>query len=479
MEESEIIVPREESLEPHTPVLVVAEPLTKDNVDDSLMEPSPSSKLQHSSDTEGDKDTVKEATEEAPSPSQEEGGVTTTSETMESIKKKADGMRQQNGGTTKDIAKDMYHVKWIMFKGRRAPIVMQNMNGPCPLLAIVNVLLLKQKVVLEQSADVVTSSQLMGYIGDILLQAMPNNLPEGEQANLEQNVNDAIAVFHKLQTGLDVNVRFTGVKDFEYTPECVVFDLLNIPLFHGWLVDASLPDVVKAVGNLTYNQLVERVIENQGNIDVDKSTQAVLGQMFLDESASQLTYHGLAELSSTLGEDQMAVFFRNNHFSTIYKHRDHLFLLVTDQGYLRQSRIVWETLSNVEGDGELVNSEFRIPENLQPLPSSSAAADTKEQVDQDLLLALSLTNEEDAAHATPAASSHETDEAFAKRLQEEENRQAAVQHQQAERSADKQQRQRQPQHQHQHRQRQQPREEQYDHSPRQRQRKDSNSCVLL
>ena len=36
------------------------------------------------------------------------------------------------------------------------------------------------------------------------------NLPQGEQANWEQNVNDAIAVFHKLQTGLDVNVRFTG-----------------------------------------------------------------------------------------------------------------------------------------------------------------------------------------------------------------------------------------------------------------------------
>ena len=64
-----------------------------------------------------------------------------------------------------------------------------------------------------------------------------------------------------------------SVKDFEYTPECVVFDLLNIPLFHGWLVDSALPDTVKAVGNLTYNQLVEKVIENQGSVDVDKSTQ--------------------------------------------------------------------------------------------------------------------------------------------------------------------------------------------------------------
>lgn len=47
-------------------------------------------------------------------------------------------------------------------------------------------------------------------------------------------------VLPKLSTGLDVNVRFTGVSDFEYTPECIVFDLLNVPLYHGWLVDPQV-----------------------------------------------------------------------------------------------------------------------------------------------------------------------------------------------------------------------------------------------
>ena len=49
-----------------------------------------------------------------------------------------------------------------------------------------------------------------------------------------------MAVLHKLQTGLDVNVKFTGVRVFEYTPECIVFDLLDIPLYHGWLVDPQV-----------------------------------------------------------------------------------------------------------------------------------------------------------------------------------------------------------------------------------------------
>lgn len=65
-------------------------------------------------------------------------------------------------------------------------------------------------------------------------------------------MSDAMAVLHKLQTGLDVNVKFTGVRVFEYTPECIVFDLLDIPLYHGWLVDpqvrSDFPDVIPHTG---------------------------------------------------------------------------------------------------------------------------------------------------------------------------------------------------------------------------------------
>lgn len=61
-----------------------------------------------------------------------------------------------------------------------------------------------------------------------------------------------MTVLPKLATGLDVNVRFTGVSDFEYTPECSIFDLLGIPLYHGWLVD---PQVRGGCPNETLTQL--------------------------------------------------------------------------------------------------------------------------------------------------------------------------------------------------------------------------------
>ena len=62
-----------------------------------------------------------------------------------------------------------------------------------------------------------------------------------------------------------------------------------------------------------------------------------------------------------------------------------LFLLVTDQGYLREVKVVWETLANVEGDGVLVDGEFHSAGAAQALPPSQPVvlANTQEQVDQE------------------------------------------------------------------------------------------------
>lgn len=93
---------------------------------------------------------------------------------------------------------------------------------------------------------------------------------------------------------------------------------------------------------------------------------------FFRETASQLTYYGLSKLHqevrelslaservfiigreevlslpdmpldahtlSQVRERQLCVFFRNNHFSTMFKYEGKLYLLITDLGYARESR---------------------------------------------------------------------------------------------------------------------------------------------
>ncbi|XP_032378488.1 ubiquitin carboxyl-terminal hydrolase MINDY-2 isoform X2 [Etheostoma spectabile] len=342
-------------------------------------------------------------------------------------------------GTKTSCAKDraagqsIYHIKWIKWREENTPIITQNENGPCPLLAIMNVLLLAWKVKMPPMMEIITAEQLMEYLGDYILETKPKEISEAQRLNYEQNMSDAMAVLHKLQTGLDVNVKFTGVRVFEYTPECIVFDLLDIPLYHGWLVDPQMQDIVKAVGNCSYNQLVEKIISCKQSDNSELAGEGIVAEQFLSSTATQLTYHGLCELTSTVQEGELCVFFRNNHFSTMIRYKGQLYLLVTDQGFLTEEKVVWESLHNVDGDGNFCDSEFRL---RPPSDPETVYRGQQDQIDQDYLMALSLQQEQQSQdlqwEQLPEGIS---DLELAKKLQEEEDRRASQYYQEQEQAA--------------------------------------------
>ncbi|KAM6426545.1 ubiquitin carboxyl-terminal hydrolase MINDY-2 isoform 5-T8 [Liasis olivaceus] len=286
----------------------------------------------------------------------------------------------------------VYHLKWVRWREASAPVVTQNENGPCPLLAVMNALLLAWRVRLPPMMEIITAEQLMEYLGDYILDSKPKEISEIQRLNYEQNVSDAMAVLHKLQTGLDVNVRFTGIGD-----------------------------IVKAVGNCSYNQLVEKII------------CCSIAEQFLSSTATQLTYHGLCELTSTVQEGELCVFFRNNHFSTMTKHKGQLYLLVTDQGFLTEDKVVWESLHNVDGDGNFCDSEFHL---RLPSDPETVYHGQQDQIDQDYLMALSLQQEQQSQDLNweqlPEGIS---DLELAKKLQEEEDRRASQYYQEQEQAA--------------------------------------------
>jgi hypothetical protein len=71
------------------------------------------------------------------------------------------------------------------------------------------------------------------------------------------------------------------VSDFEYTPECIVFDLLHIPLYHGWLVDPNDKEVKSAIGNCSYNQLVDKIINNKTSTQPELVTEGFTLYLFI------------------------------------------------------------------------------------------------------------------------------------------------------------------------------------------------------
>jgi hypothetical protein len=364
-----------------------------------------------------------------------------------------------------------YVVKRVMFKGNKVPIAMQNVNGPCPLLAVANVLSLRGHFTIHEDKSVVTADELLAAVSDYLFDA--NSAASDDlQRNHERNLNDVIQMLPKTLIGIDVNVKFDSITSFEFTAEHMLFDFCKVRLVHGWLVDPQDPQFAP-LRKLSYNQLVEKEIAivgdatvkmsnlninndasnndasatttttttttttststddvttpqpTEGNtsteaapppskpvVDDEKITQALLAEKFLNETATQLTYYGLTELHTGMKEDEMCVFFRNNHFNTLYKRNGELYILVTDQGYAN-APLVWEKLCQIDGDSLFLRADFTTYQPTSPeLVRDTIQSITNEDrphhdVDSDLALALQLQDEENQKQAPKANGTNE------------------------------------------------------------------------
>jgi hypothetical protein len=88
-------------------------------------------------------------------------------------------------------------------------------------------------------------------------------------------------------------------------------------------------------------------------------------RQFLDNTQSQLTYHGLFHLATTLPPGALVALFRNSHLSVLHKPASSssgdqsLYALVTDHVFLHEGSVVWERLEDVDGGSSTwVDSNF-------------------------------------------------------------------------------------------------------------------------
>ncbi|XP_023764567.1 uncharacterized protein LOC111913070 isoform X1 [Lactuca sativa] len=175
----------------------------------------------------------------------------------------ASPLEEQRNREDSPETKEMLHkTKLIQFLGRNTPIILQNDNGPCPLLAICNVLLLRNNLNLSSDVGEVSQEKLLSLVAERLIDSNSNvnNKDAGYVENQQQNIADAIDLLPRLTTGIDVNLKFTRIDDFEFTRECAIFDLLDIPLYHGWIVDPQDFDTASAIGLKSYNTIMGELV---------------------------------------------------------------------------------------------------------------------------------------------------------------------------------------------------------------------------
>ncbi|CAG8575117.1 13509_t:CDS:2, partial [Acaulospora colombiana] len=247
--------------------------------------------------------------------------TTGTSSPSQTVQNKGKGRTpEEEKLSTKQVANEyqLKAIEWIdpsLGEIRRLKVITQNENGPCPLLAL---WLIEIKPYDRPS---VTYDYLVELLGDYLLKTIPfgeaeiqkglqeltigKSSPKGQEQqelsgesisrndngldrkqidvenknekdiatsnqistrpslqDYHHTLNTALSIIPSLQTGLDVNVRFNSIHGFEPTAELSVFDVFNVELVHGWVVDPQDQDtwdvVVGKCGS--YNKAVECVV---------------------------------------------------------------------------------------------------------------------------------------------------------------------------------------------------------------------------
>ncbi|KAI4272824.1 MAG: hypothetical protein LQ337_005040 [Flavoplaca oasis] len=283
---------------------------------------------------------------------------------------------------------------------RTSPIMVQNANGPCPLLALVNALTLSTPAGLTTALVETLRVREQVSLG-LLLEAVIDELMSGRRGDAAHRLPD-VSELHtflvNLHTGMNVNPRFINqiatpthlldgpievsttsgdvrkVGGFEDTPNMRLYATFAVPLIHGWLprknhpVCASLNRSAKTYEDAQSLLFVEEELENKLHAEgLTTEEQRLLDDVtsikhFLTTSPTQLTDYGLDTLTETLRPGAIAILFRNDHFSTLFKEprSERIFTLVTDLGYAGHDEVVWESLIDISGEGsEFFSGDFR------------------------------------------------------------------------------------------------------------------------
>ena len=69
----------------------------------------------------------------------------------------------------------VYQLKWIPWEEDEfVPIITQNRNGPCPLIALCNVLTFKKKIKISPGNDTILPDELAQFLADHIISSKPS-----------------------------------------------------------------------------------------------------------------------------------------------------------------------------------------------------------------------------------------------------------------------------------------------------------------
>lgn len=305
---------------------------------------------------------------------------------------------------TYEVKKIRWHDVNAPENPRTSPILVQNENGPCPLVALVNALSMTTPTNADEASLVAVLRSREQISLNLLLDAVFEELMSPRRTDEDvtlPDVSELYAFLQSLHTGMNVNPRYVPTEEireaykhtsltqldsadrdqlvpgtFENTHEMGLYAAFKIPLIHGWLAPNSEPtygalerhaNSYEDAQNLLFREEeLDNKLSSPDGLTLDEQQlyqDLVTIKHFLSESATQLTAWGIQVISKAMKPGGFAILFRNDHFSTVYCHPQtkQLVALVTDYGYRTHEEVVWESLVDINGERtQYLSGDFRV-----------------------------------------------------------------------------------------------------------------------
>lgn len=292
-------------------------------------------------------------------------------------------------------------IQWTNPRGepRQSYILTQDRNGPCPLLAVANALSMQlppysdgyDKFLRGKSEVKLEDPEFKDAVLNLVLDASPKEAVEIDLETFGQFIT-------QLADGLIVNPRFVPSDEeienymsrlqhlpeserrhaipgtFAPTDDFQKYRKLGVPIVHGFIPHPNTSEHAafqrrahsfEEAQELRFEKegLEERLHNEENPLmeeEFDKYIDITNMEQFGMAYGTQITEYGLEAVKRSMEPGSFSILYRNEHFSTIYRHPDgELFVLVMDEG-MASHGVVWELLVDIsQNNAQLFTGDFR------------------------------------------------------------------------------------------------------------------------
>lgn len=270
--------------------------------------------------------------------------------------------------------REFHHLREVNCFGQRRTVVMQSQNGPCPIIAIANTLLLRgqlpsiERLSVGRHDAVATAQQLRDAVLEVIRERRYPPPEFSETAREDGTLSHFVksSGFERLREtlrgsggpqamqrfydGLFVEPIHDVIDGFSGADDAAMFALAGVKLVHGWIMDFT----AEGTNEDTSAMRKMSCSEMQVAATMVDTAEGRIAERFLNTTPTQVTELGIAILSSEMNQHEAVVMFRNNHFGACMMHQGKLYSLVTDVIFTQRSDVVWQEVK-VKDDGDFVD----------------------------------------------------------------------------------------------------------------------------